>query len=91
MDFLRHLTMRMEASEKDGLALATLRSGAEGLVLRIEDPQLKLALMRIGLLEGDKFCVAELAPLGGPIALRVRGGKVAMRRTDAQKVLVKLL
>lgn len=72
-----------------GLALAELRSGEEGLVLHINDPQLKLALMRIGLLEGDTFCVAELAPFRGPMALRVRGGKVALRRSDALNVVVK--
>ncbi len=71
--------------------LASLRSGDEGLVLCIQDPQLKLALLRIGLLEGDKFCVTELAPWGGPIALRVRGGKVALRKSDAKMVQVKLI
>ncbi len=69
--------------------MASLRSGDEGLVLRIVDAQLKLALLRIGLLEGDKFCVTECAPWGGPIALRVRGGKVAMRKADAQMVQVR--
>lgn len=82
--------MRIEGSETmEDVTLATLQGGEEGLVLCIQDPQLKLALLRIGLLEGDKFCVTELAPWGGPIALRVRGGKVALRKSDAQKVKVK--
>jgi Fe2+ transport system protein FeoA len=50
---------------------------------------LKLALFRMGLLEGDKVRMAEQAPMGGPLALRVRGGKVALRKADAQKVHVR--
>jgi Fe2+ transport system protein FeoA len=61
------------------------------LVLRIDDPQLKLALLRIGLLEGDKLILTEQAPLGGPLAFKVRGGKIAMRRSDAARVQIKLL
>jgi len=84
--------MHMVASEMvDELTLAVLQGGEQGLVLRISDPQLKLALLRIGLVEGDKFTVAELAPWGGPMALRVRGGKVALRKTDARSVIVKRL
>jgi ferrous iron transport protein A len=61
------------------------------LVLRIQDPQLKLALLRIGLLEGDKITLTEKAPMGGPLAFRVHGGKIAMRRSDAARVQIKLL
>jgi ferrous iron transport protein A len=73
------------------ISLAKLKSGDQGLVMRILDPHLKLALLRIGLLEGDKFAVAELAPFNGPMALRVRGGKVALRKSDADQVQVKRL
>ncbi len=73
------------------MRLSDLRIGAEALVLQIADPQLKLALLRIGLLEGDKVVLTEQAPLGGPMAFRVRGGKIAMRRSDAARVQIKLL
>ncbi len=73
------------------MRLSDLRIGAEALVLQIADPQLKLALLRIGLLEGDKLVLTEQAPLGGPMAFRVRGGKIAMRRSDAARVQIKLL
>jgi ferrous iron transport protein A len=52
---------------------------------------LKLALLRIGLLEGDKITLTEKAPMGGPLAFRVHGGKIAMRRSDAARVQIKLL
>jgi ferrous iron transport protein A len=59
------------------------------MVVHISDPQLKLALLRIGLLEGDRLKVAEQAPMGGPIAVRLKHHKVAMRRSDARKVQVR--
>lgn len=81
------------ALEVDGhngfTSLAHLSTGDTALVLAIGDPHLKLALLRIGLLEGDTVQLTELAPFGGPLAVRVRGGKVAMRRADAAKVQVK--
>jgi ferrous iron transport protein A len=79
----------MSPENLQSLNLAAFRCGDEGFVLRILDPHLKLALLRIGLLEGDRFAVTELAPWGGPMALRVRGGKVALRKSDALKVQVK--
>jgi ferrous iron transport protein A len=82
-------TLQVDAESNGVLLLADLKSGESGLVIAIADPSLKLALLRIGLIEGDRFAVAELAPFGGPLALRVRGGKVAMRRADAQKVQVR--
>ena len=83
---------KLEAIKKnEAVRLSDLRIGAEALVLQIADPQLKLALLRIGLLEGDKVVLTEQAPLGGPMAFRVRGGKIAMRRSDAARVQIKLL
>lgn len=87
-----HLLHTLENDAKNGMIwLAELKVGHEALVLSIQDPQLKLALLRIGLLEGDKVLLTEQAPLGGPMAFRVRGGKIAMRRSDAAKVQIKLL
>jgi Fe2+ transport system protein FeoA len=86
------LPKKLEAIKKnEAVRLSDLRIGAEALVLQIADPQLKLALLRIGLLEGDKVVLTEQAPLGGPMAFRVRGGKIAMRRSDAARVQIKLL
>lgn len=69
--------------------LADLKVGEEAMVVAIKDPQLKLALLRIGLIEGDRLKLTEQAPLGGPMAFRVRGGKVAMRRSDAIQVEIR--
>lgn len=70
-------------------SLSDLSLGDQGIVLEIEDAELQMALNRIGLLKGDDFIITEQAPLGGPIALKIKGGKVALRASDARKVKVR--
>jgi ferrous iron transport protein A len=83
---------RLKAQSNNGIeSLADLQVGQEALVIQIKDPQLKLALLRLGILEGDKVTLTERAPMGGPMAFRVRGGKVAMRKADAARVFIKAL
>lgn len=71
------------------LNLTQLATGEEGMVVSVTDAQLQQALARVGFIQGDRFLVAQVAPWGGPVALKVRGGKVAMRQSDALHVLVK--
>ncbi len=78
-----------EHIESPTMKLSDLEIGERGIVVSIDDPSLKLALLRIGLIQGDPFQVAQKAPFSGPVALRVRGGKVALRAADAQKVLIR--
>jgi ferrous iron transport protein A len=73
----------------DNVKLSEVGLGQKALVLSIENPELELALMRLGLMSGDEVTVSDQAPLGGPIALRIPGGKVAIRRSDARKIKVR--
>lgn len=77
-------------TEHGGLCLADLRVGQEAVVVAITDPGLRVSLLRMGLMEGDRVRLTEQAPMGGPMAFRVLGGKVAMRRTDAALVQIKM-
>lgn len=69
--------------------LSDMQRGATGTILEIEHKALEIALMRLGLVTGDRFEVADIAPMGGPMAINVDGTKVAMRRSDAANVKVK--
>ena len=73
------------------IRLTQLAIGERGIIVEIDDPALKLALFRLGLLQGDTIQLSQKAPFSGPIALKVRGGKVALRAADAEKVRVKRL
>lgn len=70
------------------ILLSGLKVGTEGKILRITSSELKIALMGLGLSEGDAFAVTDRAPFGGPIALKANGTKVALRESDAKLIWV---
>lgn len=69
----------------------TLKDGKEGMVLKVQsigDSKLKERLMTMGLTPGTQVTVLPSAPLGDPIAIRVRSYNLAMRRVDAEYITV---
>lgn len=79
--------------------LGELRKGQGGKILSIGIPSaseeapddLPQRLMEMGLLEGFYVEVVHEAPFGGdPIAVRVRGTLLALRRNEANQVLVSI-
>ncbi len=73
------------------IPLGTLRKGGHGHITRLGDAPLNLVtrLMEMGFLEGSEVQVIHEAPFGGdPIAVRVRGTVVALRRQEANWIWV---
>lgn len=69
----------------------TLRDGTTGMNLTISeigDSALKERLMTMGLIPGTKVQILRSAPLGDPIAIRVRSYNLAIRKADAEKIAV---
>ncbi len=69
----------------------TLRDGKTGMNLKISeigDSALKERLMTMGLIPGTKVQILRSAPLGNPIAIRVRSYNLAIRKADAEKIAV---
>ena len=69
----------------------TLKEGKSGerfVVRSVKDSPLKNRLMTMGLVHGTQVTVLRSAPLGDPIALRVRSYHLALRRNDAASIEV---
>ena len=69
----------------------TLRDGKTGMNLKISeigDSALKERLMTMGLIPGTKVQILRSAPLGDPIAIRVRSYNLAIRKASAEKIAV---
>ena len=69
----------------------TLRDGTTGMNLKISeigDSALKERLMTMGLIPGTKVQILRSAPLGDPVAIRVRSYNLAIRKADAEKIAV---
>ncbi len=72
--------------------LGHLARGDRALVVRLlsdQDPVMARRLMDLGFLPGEVVTVAQVSPWGGdPIAVKVRGTLVALRRGEADLVEV---
>jgi ferrous iron transport protein A len=72
--------------------LGKLHKGDKAKILSIDNVPLSTRLMAMGLLEGEKVEVVHEAPFGkNPLAIRVRGSLIALRRQEANHVEVELL
>jgi ferrous iron transport protein A len=84
--------LKNEVEGKDTVVqLGRLRKGDRGLIVHVKsrEPGLAERLMSMGILEGCEFEVTHEAPFGkDPIAVRVRGGVIALRRGEANGVEV---
>jgi ferrous iron transport protein A len=71
------------------LSLAGLSLGVQARVLAIKGHgAIARRLMEMGIVPGAPVRVIKRAPLGDPIEIRVRGYHLALRRTEAQTILV---
>ncbi len=69
--------------------LNDFRPGQGGTISRLEgDDPTAIRLLEMGLLPGRRIEVLGAAPLGDPIAVRISGTRVAIRRVDARRIHV---
>lgn len=47
-------------------------------------------IMEMGLVPGVQVAVVAVAPLGDPLTLALRGGRLSIRKSEAARVLVSL-
>ena len=73
------------------VTLDKLSAGDEAIIESFTDDDIKLKLLEMGCLPGEKISVVRLAPLGDPIAYSVSGYLLSMRRDEAASVEVKLI
>ena len=73
----------------DELTLANLPIGAQARVIAINGSgAIARRLMEMGVVPGAPVRVIKAAPLGDPIEIKVRGYHLALRRTEAQSIIV---
>lgn len=71
--------------------LSDTKRGSEGYILKINgDKQFKKKLFVMGILEGERFLVENVSPMGSPIVLNVKQARIALRREEAENVIVEL-
>ena len=69
----------------------TLKDAQVGMTVRIDsigESELKPRLLTMGLIPGTRVEILRSAPLGDPIAIRLRAYNLALRKDDAEKIQV---
>ena len=69
--------------------LAALPPGGSGTVRAVVLPRgIRERLWDIGLLPGTRVTCLHIAPAGSPAAYRIRGAVIALRKQDAEGILL---
>jgi ferrous iron transport protein A len=71
------------------LTLDKLSIGEQAIVESFTNDSIKLLLLEMGCIPGEKISVERIAPLGDPIAINVSGYLLSMRKAEAAAVEVK--
>lgn len=71
------------------LTLDKLSVGEQAIVESFTNDAVKLLLLEMGCLPGEKISVERIAPLGDPIAINVSGYLLSMRKAEAAAVEVR--
>lgn len=69
--------------------LSELAVGQAGIVVKLVGTKaLRKRLLDMGLTRGTMLKINQIAPLGDPIELLIRGYKLSLRKADAQSIMI---
>lgn len=70
------------------MKLTDLKAGQKAKIRCFKSSDLELKLMEMGCLPGEEISVEQIAPLGGPISIRVAGYALSLRINEADQILL---
>lgn len=73
------------------MKLSELKTGGIGVIAGFSSEDLELKLMEMGCLPGEIVVVEQVAPLGGPMNIRVAGYMLSLRKDEAEKIVIEVL
>lgn len=70
------------------IRLSELRKGVAAVITKHEETDLQVTLMEMGCIPGEPVKIEMIAPLGDPMAIRIAGYYLSIRKEDAEKIWV---
>ena len=67
---------------------AELKRGESGVILHIGDRQWAAQLLGLGCQPGEEIHMIRSAPFGGPFYIRVNGSQLALRKEEANNLVL---
>ncbi len=86
--YFRNIKFNSAGLEKK---LSELKPGEAGVIQNFSDEEIKLKLMEMGCIPGETVLMERTAPLGDPIAIKVAGYQLSLRKNEAETVWVSTL
>lgn len=68
--------------------LSQLEVGQSGIVKEFTDLEMSVKLMEMGCLPGETIQVTRVAPMGDPIAIKVSGYQLSLRKLEASTIIL---
>jgi ferrous iron transport protein A len=79
------------AADPSTLTLDRLPVGRTATIVRLNgEPARVVRLMELGLMEGETLEMLGAAPFGDPLAIRIRGSRLALRRHEAALIEIEI-
>jgi ferrous iron transport protein A len=72
-------------------SIADLKPGQRAVIKAFRNTGLSARLIEMGCLPGETVWISKTAPLGCPVAIRVAGYELSLRREEAASVLIELV
>jgi len=70
------------------MKLSQLSPGERATIVSFTDLEMSVKLMEMGCLPGEEVEIERLAPMGCPIAIRVAGYQLCLRRNEASIIII---
>jgi len=70
------------------MKLSDLKPGETGIIKEFTDLALSVKLMEMGCLPGELVRLERIAPLGDPIAIKVSGYQLSLRKEEASNIIL---
>jgi ferrous iron transport protein A len=83
---------RTQTDASDECTLDTLGIGQKGIVTAVQSANaiLRNKLLSMGIVKSTPFRVTNIAPLGDPMSITVRGFKLCLRRSEARSIRIRI-
>jgi ferrous iron transport protein A len=78
----------MEVLEHQAVRLSQLPAGKNAVISSHEQTDFQLTLMEMGCVPGEPVTVEMIAPMGDPMAIRIAGYYLSIRKKDAYRIWV---
>jgi ferrous iron transport protein A len=72
------------------IPLSKLRSGQRAVIRAHVESDFRLMLLEMGCVPGEPVWIEMVAPLGDPLAIRIAGYHLSIRKKDAERILVEV-